>query len=160
MIKNESGMNFILDNYSYIMEDDTFYKKMSSKFGTKDVDFIIKREKKLLFVEAKTSSPQELEDYVTEIVTKFIDSLFIFTGIILKRKNTQPSIITSEMDKLSHLKGSVQLVLIIKNAEKSHLRPIRDLLQNKLRKIIQMYSLESSVIVMNESQSKIKKFVQ
>jgi len=77
MIKYESGMNFILDNYSYVMEDDIFYKKMSSKFGTKDVDFIIKRGNKLLFIEAKTSSPKELEDYITEIVIKFIDSLFI-----------------------------------------------------------------------------------
>lgn len=160
MIKNESGMNFILDNYSYIMEDDTFYKKMSSKFGTKDVDFIIKRGNKLLFVEAKTSSPQELEDYITEIVVKFIDSLFIFTGIVLNRKNTQPSIITPEMNKVSHLKGSMQLVLIIKNAEELHLRPIRDSLQSKLRKIIKMYSLESSVIVMNETQSKKKNFIQ
>jgi len=30
MIKNESGMNFIPDNYSYIMEDDIFYKKMAN----------------------------------------------------------------------------------------------------------------------------------
>jgi len=134
MIKNESGMNFILDNYSYVMEDDKFYEKMSSKFGTKDVDFIIKRGNKLLFVEAKTSSPQEpkdYEDYITEIVGKFIDSLFIFTGIVLNRKNTQSSIITPEMNKVSHLKGSMQLVLIIKEAEKLHLRPIRDSLQNK-----------------------------
>jgi len=160
MIKNESGMNFILDNYSYIMEDDIFYQKMSSKFGTKDVDFIIKRGNKLLFIEAKRSSPQELEDYITEIVVKFIDSLFIFTGIILNRKNTYSSIITQEMNKINHLKGSIQLVLIIKNADKSHLRPIRDLLQKKLRKIIQMYSLETSVIVMNEAQSRTKKFIQ
>lgn len=160
MIKNESGMNFILDNYSYIMEDDTFYKKMSSKFKTKDVDFIIKRENKLLFVEAKTSSPRELEDYIAEVVVKFIDSLFIFTGIILNKKNTQSSIITAEMNKISHLKGSMQLVLIIKNAEKSHLRPIRDLLQSKLQKIIKMYSLESSIIVMNEAQSRGKNFIQ
>jgi len=160
MIKNESGMNFILDNYSYIMEDDIFYKKMSSKFGTKDVDFIIKRENKLLFIEAKTSSPKELEHYIYEIVIKYIDSLFIFTGIILNRKNTQSSIITPEMNKISHLKGSIQLVLIIKNIEKRHLIPIRDLLQNKLRKIIRMYSLESSVIVMNEAQSKNKNFIQ
>jgi len=160
MIKNESGMNFILDNYSYIMEDDIFYKKMSSKFGTKDVDFIIKRGNKLLFMEAKTSSPQELESYITEIVVKYIDSLFIFTGIILDRENTKSSIITQEMNKISHLKGSIQLVLIIKNAEKRHLIPIRDSLQSKLRKIIKIYSLESSVIVMNEVQSKKKNFIQ
>lgn len=160
MIKNESGMNFILDNYSYVMEDDTFYRKMSSKFGTKDVDFIIKRKNKLLFVEAKTSSPQELEDYIADIVVKFIDSLFIFTGIVLNRKNTQSTIITSEMNKISHLKGSMQLVLIIKNAEELHLRPIRDSLQSKLRKIIKMYSLESSVLVMNEALSRKKNFIQ
>ena len=37
----ESGMNFIIDKNTYIMEDDSFYKKMSSRFATKDVDFII-----------------------------------------------------------------------------------------------------------------------
>ncbi len=160
MIKNESDMNFILDSYSYIMEDDIFYKKMSSKFGTKDVDFIIKRKNKLLFVEAKRSSPQELKDYIAEIVVKFIDSLFIFTGIILNRKNTQSSIITQDMNKINHLKGSIQLVLIIKNAEESHLRPISYLLQKKLRKIIKMYSLETSVIVMNEALARNKRFIQ
>jgi hypothetical protein len=160
MIKNESGMNFILDNYSYIMEDDIFYQKMSSKFGTKDVDFIIKRGNKLLLIEAKRSSPQELENYIAEIVVKFIDSLFIFTGIILNRKNTHSSIITQEMNKLNHLKGSIQLVLIIKNADELHLRPIRDLLQKKLRKIIKMYTLEENVIVMNETLARRKKFIQ
>lgn len=160
MIKYESEMNFILDNNSYIMEDDTFYEKMSSKFGTKDVDFIIKRENKLLFIEAKTSSPMNLNNYTNDIVVKFIDSLYIFTGIILNRKNTQSTIITNEMNRISHIKGSMQLVLIIKNAEKSHLIPIRDLLQKKLRKIIKMYSLETSVIVMNEAQSREKNFIQ
>ena len=160
MIKYESGMNFILDNYSYIMEDDSFYVHMSGDYGTKDVDFIIKRDNKLLFVEAKTSSPIELENYINEIVIKFIDSLFIFTGIILNRNNTQSSIITNEMNKISHLKGSMQLVLIIKNAEKPHLVPIRHLLQNKLQKTIKMYSLETTIIVMNEAQSRRKNFIQ
>jgi len=160
MIKNESGMNFILDNYSYIMEDDIFYKKMSSKFGTKDVDFIIKRGNKLLFIEAKTSSPINLEEYLDDIVIKFIDSLSIFTSVILGRKNTQSNIITEEMNKISHLKGSMQLVLIIKNADKLHLQPIRNLLEKKLRKTIKMYSLETTVIVMNEAQSRGKNFIQ
>ncbi len=64
------------------------------------------------------------------------------------------------MNKVSNLKGSMQLVLIIKNTEKLHLRPIRDSLQSKLRKIIKMYSLESSVLVLNEAQSRKKNFIQ
>jgi len=42
MIKVESGMNFIVDEFTYIMEDDSFYNKISSKYQTKDVDFIIR----------------------------------------------------------------------------------------------------------------------
>jgi|GEM_PF-3475083 len=42
MIKVESEMNFTFDNeFSYILEDDSFYNKLSSKYQTKDVDFII-----------------------------------------------------------------------------------------------------------------------
>ena len=96
-MKIESEMKFITDDFSYIMEDDSFYKKMSSKYGTKDVDFIVTRNNKLLFIEAKKSSPIRLEEYTNEIVTKFTDSLIIFIGILFDRKNTKSTIITEQM---------------------------------------------------------------
>ena len=71
MTKIESEMVFPIDNVStYIMEDDSFYKKLSSKYGTKDVDFIIKKNETLFFIEAKTSSPKELDKYINDIATK------------------------------------------------------------------------------------------
>ena len=159
MIKVESGMNFIVDEFTYIMEDDSFYNKISSKYQTKDVDFIIKRNSKLLFIEAKTSSPKVLDRYTNEIVTKFTDSLIIFIGIILDRKNTKSSIISKEMKNINHLKNSILFVLIIKNAKKEYLAPISNILNKKLRKINIMFSIESSVIVMNETQAISRRFV-
>ncbi len=159
-MKIESEMKFITDDCTYIMEDDSFYKKMSSKYGTKDVDFIIKRDNKLLFIEAKKSSPKELEKYIDEIVTKFTDSLIIFIGILFDRKNTKSIIITEQMNQTGHLKKDIQFILIIKNAEKYHLIPIRTALNNKLRKLIQMFSIENNVFVMNESQAISKKILE
>jgi len=159
-MKIESEMKFITDDYSYIMEDDSFYKQMSSKYGSKDVDFIIKRDNKLLFIEAKKSSPKKLEEYINEIVTKFTDSLIIFIRILFDRKNTKSIIITEQMNQTGHLKNDIQFILIIKDAEKSHLIPIRIALHNKLRKLIQMFSIENNVIVINENQAVSKNFLE
>lgn len=159
-MKIESEMKFITDDYSYIMEDDSFYKQMSSKYGSKGVDFIIKRDNKLLFIEAKKSSPKKLEEYINEIVTKFTDSLIIFIGILFDRKNTKSIIITEQMNQTGHLKNDIQFILIIKDAEKSHLIPIRIALHNKLRKLIQMFSIENNVIVINENQAVSKNFLE
>jgi Holliday junction resolvase len=160
MTKIESGMTFTFDNaFTYIMEDDKFYKKLSSKYGTKDVDFIIKRDDKLLFIEAKTSSPKELNEYISDIAMKFTDSIWIFVAILLERTNTQSICIPSQMKDLAHIKSKIQLFLIIKNAEKRHLGNIKNALTKKLRKEIQMFSLEPNVIVMNESQAENKKFI-
>lgn len=159
-MKIESEMKFITDDYSYIMEDDSFYKQMSSKYGSKDVDFIIKRDNKLLFIEAKKSSPKKLEEYINEIVTKFTDSLIIFIGILFDRRNTKSTVITEQMNQTGHLKNDIQFILIIKDAEKSHLIPIRIALHNKLRKLIQMFSIENNVIVINENQAVSKNFLE
>ena len=153
-------MHFIVDNQTYIMEDDDFYEKMSSKYATKDVDFIIKRGAKLLFVEAKSSSPKKLDKYVDELYIKFLDSLIIFTGILLERKKTESTIITKELKDIKHLKGDIQLIVIIKNAQKIHLLPIRDSLNKRLRKLKIMFSLENDVIVINEQQAISKGFLK
>jgi len=158
MIKTESGMHFIIDDLTYILENEEFYKKMSSKYQTKDVDFIIKKGEKILFIEAKTSSPKELDKYISGISLKFLDSLIIFISIILGRNES--SIITKEMKDITHLKNKIQFVLIIKNTAKEHLRPIRDALNKKNRKITAMFSLENDVIVMNEEQAISKKFLK
>ncbi|MFK5970300.1 MAG: hypothetical protein QM487_09310, partial [Candidatus Marithrix sp.] len=67
---------------------------------------------------------------------------------------------TKQMKQITHLKNDIQLVLIIKNAEKNHLIPIRTKLDNKLRKIIRMFSIENNVLVINESQAISKKFLE
>ena len=160
MIRVESEMNFIVDEYTYIMEDDGFYNSMSSKYATKDVDFIIKRGSKLLFVEAKSSSPKKLDKYIESLYIKFLDSLIIFTGVLLDRKKTKSTAITKEMKRITHLKGDIQLILIIKNAQKRHLSPIRDELNKKLRKLKIMFSLENDILVLNEAQAVSKGFLE
>ena len=158
-VKYESNMNFIIDEFTYIMEDDSFYKNISSKYATKDVDFIMKRASKLLFIEAKSSSPKKLDEYVDDIYIKFLDSLIIFNAILLDRKKTKSTIITKELKEIKHLKGSIQLVLIIKNAKKSHLLPIRDKLNQKLKKLKVMFSLENDILVLNKIQAINKGFI-
>jgi len=115
---------------------------------------------KLFFIEAKTSSPIDLDKYTDDIVTKFIDSIWIYIAVIFDRKNTQSTVISPQMKKLEHLKSKISLLLIIKNAEKRHLPPIQEALNKKLKKEIRMFSLEQSVLVMNEVQAKSRNFVQ
>ena len=52
---------------------------------------------------------------------KFTDSIWIFIAVLLDRNNTQSTSIPPQMKNFAHLKSKIQLLLIIKNAEKRYL---------------------------------------
>jgi len=160
MIVNESNMNFIIDEDNcYRIENDYFYNDISSKYGVKDVDFILLKENKIIFIEAKTSAPRDLSEYNKDIKTKFIDSLMTFIAVLYKKQNTTPSNISNSLNKTTHLSKSIKFILIIKNIEKRHLAPIKDNLNRILKKEKRIFAIES-IIVLNENMAKSKSFVE
>lgn len=163
MIKKlESNMNFIFDeNIYYSIEEDNFYNKITSRYGAKVCDFIIKKEKDLLFIEAKSSAPkdkQELNIYIQEISQKFLDSILIYLGVVFERKNTISKNINNNMKNKKFLEGSIKLVIVINGLPKKSLQDIQNVFQKIMRKLVYIFSI-NSIIVMNNEQAKSKGLV-
>jgi len=158
MIVNESSMDFILSENTYKIDQDYFYNSKLLK-GVKDCDFIMYKENQLLFLEAKTNAPKQLDEYIVEISQKFRDSLLVYIAVIFNRKNTQSTIISKELNKTHLLKINIKLVLVIKNIAKQYLVPIRDALNKELRCFNSAFSIEENVIVLNEEQARSKGLV-
>ena len=158
MMINESSMSFILPENSYRIDQDNFYNSKLLK-GVKDCDFIMYKDNQLLFLEAKTSAPRDLKEYIEEITQKFRDSLLIYIAVIFNRKNTQSNIISNELSKKHLLKKPIKFILVIKNITKQHVIPIKDKLNIELRQFNRTFSIEENIIVINEVQARSKGLV-
>jgi hypothetical protein len=82
----ESGMSFITDNTFHI-EKSTAYTALGE--GIKSVEFVRRKDKALMFVEAKatfanpSNNGQNFDDETNEITDKFIHSLNLYAAIAM-----------------------------------------------------------------------------
>ena len=155
--KLESGMNFFINENTYILENDSFYNNISTPpYSTKDVDFIFKKANNLLLVEAKsTTHPTDLDD----IATKFIDSLQIYIAVILDKVFTKSTTISNKMKQIDNLKLDIKIILITKKIPEKYINSTKEELHKKLQKFIRIFAI-SSVSVMNEKQARSRHFIQ
>jgi len=163
MKKIESNMLFEYnDENVYCIEDDSFYTKITSKYGVKVCDFILLKDNNLIFIEAKSSIPKnnnDKEEFTLDIKKKFMDSLILYLGVINDRKNTISRIIHKNMKNSNLFKKKIKLLLIVNNVEKGNLETIRDYLSIKLRDFIYMFSIEN-ILVINHEQAKSKGLIK
>lgn len=152
---NESNMIF------GDFEEDTIFQIEKSKLhnkignGIKVVEFIfLRNENELNFIEAKSSSPRPTKDnivrfneFIEEIVDKFIHSFNLFYSTILKR-NKDYGEMNNNFFELDNSQTKLKLILVIKGHEIEWLLPISDALKKKLS--YQNIIWKSEVIVMNE----------
>lgn len=157
--RHESNMNFIFDDsYYYSIEEDGFYKKVTSKYGAKVCDFITYKNENLLFIEAKNSAPQskdELHAFANEVSQKFIDSIFIYIGVVYDRDNTPSNIITSQMNNRKLLESHIKLILVINGLPKKALQDIQNIFEKVIKKFKYIFSI-SSILILNNEQAKSK----
>lgn len=157
---NESGMQFgpYPEEDLFQIEKSTQYTSRLMPKGIKSCEFILKRGKRILFVEAKTSNPQSIdgdgpvekkdnyEAYINDIVTKMRDSIDIYFSILLKKSNQDD--VGSNLLCANLFDKEIRFILVIKNAKKEYLPPLQEKLQKQLSHCNRIW--KANTLVINE----------
>ena len=136
--------------------------------GVKCCEFLLKKEQKILFVEAKKSCPNhnaredseynsmKYYDYISEIAEKMRHSLDLYASILLNRQ-TQNGVSEDMLE--TDLSGyELILILVVKTAEKEWLYPYIDIFKEKLRPEMQVWNIKSFLVI-NEETARSKGLV-
>lgn len=170
VIINESNMRF--GEYS---EEDIFHIEKSSQYqnhlmpnGVKTCEFILKKADTLYFIEAKTSCPNQItadspeekrkkyNEYIGDIIDKMRHSLALYANILLKRHDTAG--IPDGFLETDLSAKQIKLVLVVKNAEKAWLIPLKDKLDKELKRESKIWKF-TDFYVINENCARDKHFV-
>lgn len=122
------------------------------------VEFVMCREEnQILFIEAKSSSPQErtskerYDEFITEIVEKFVQSFEIYDTLRYNRyhinKGMGEHLKQQEWDKVE-----IKFVLVIHGHEKEWLAPLREALIKNMSAYLKIW--KSAVVVLNDEMAK------
>lgn len=162
----ESGMTF--GEYS---SDDVFYIENSHRYkrvrnkGVKICEFILKRQSTLYFVEAKTTCPNQIignssqdrkdkyNDYIKDVINKMKDSLALYANILFSRYESTG--IPSRLLESNLSNISIRLLLVVKNAKKEWLIPLREKLESELKKDLCIWRIDK-IFVINEEIARQK----
>ena len=155
----ESGMTFgpFPDNRVFRIEQAKLLQKCN---GVKTVEFIWhRRDFAMHFVEAKQSSPlntpgneENYERFITEISSKFIDSLNLYLAGILERR-TGHNEIPESFKKADYSKMQFRFVLILKGHEyEEPLVGLRTDLERRMQSNRRIWN--SEVLVLNEQMAR------
>lgn len=171
MIIEESGMRFgeYPDNKVFHIEESPQYQIRLMPNGIKTCEFILLRNPSLCFIEAKKSCPNQiLEDtaeekvkkyneYIDDITTKMRHSFDLYASILLERHSAEG--ISQEMleNKLSGQDALINMILVVKDAEKEWLIPLKEKLEKELKCERRIWNAQ--LVVINEEQARKKRLV-
>ncbi|MCI8577898.1 MAG: hypothetical protein HFG64_10390 [Lachnospiraceae bacterium] len=170
VIIHESGMKFgeYEENQVFQLENSRQYTKTLSPHGVKSCEFILCRNDKLYFVEAKTSCPRHItattpeektakyNEYIHDIVLKMQHSLALYANILLERYTSDGVPDLLKKKDLSDLE--IILLLVVKNAENEWLAPFQDVFRTKLRNELRIWKIRAFNII-NETTARNKGFI-
>ncbi|WP_058953323.1 hypothetical protein [Clostridium tyrobutyricum] len=151
----ESNMIFgdFEENKIFRIEKSKLHNKIGA--GIKVVEFVLLRNvNELNFIETKSSSPRptkqnviRFNEFIDEILDKFVHSFNLFYSAILKR-NKDYGEINSNFFELDNSRTKLKFILVIRGHEIEWLLPISDALKKKLSYHNTIW--KSEVIVMND----------
>jgi hypothetical protein len=133
----ESGVTFGVfpQERLYYIEKSASYAALGEGFST--VEFIyMNRKNQLCFVEAKSSSPiqqhnpERFEEWVSEIVAKFCDSLQLFLTVFLQRREETEFGNAIQLANMKEL--PMKFILVLPRHEPDWLAPIQNELSKQL----------------------------
>ena len=136
--------------------------------GIKSCEFILRRENKLYFVEAKSTCPKQItaetteekkekyQTYIQDIVLKMRHSLTLYSTILLRRYSEDGLSELLRQTDMSNLQ--IVLVLVVKNAEKERLIPFQDVFRRELKDEMKIWKI-SGFIVINDAKARDKQLV-
>lgn len=127
------------------------------------VEFVMCRDKEqILFIEAKSSTPKEktskerYNEFITEIVEKFVQSFEIYHALKYNRYHTNAEIgehlIQQKWDKVN-----IKFILVIHGHKREWLPPLREALMKKMNIYLKIW--KSTVIVLNDEMAKRYKLI-
>ena len=166
----ESDMKFgeYKENQVFRLETSIQYTKRLKSNGIKSCEFVLRRGRKLYFVEAKKSCPKQIQastseekkekyyEYIEEIVLKMKHSLALYSNILLQRYEADGVSELLRRPDLSEVQ--IVLVLVVKNAEKEWLIPFQDVIRYKLKDEREIWKV-SNVFIINEETARKKHLV-
>lgn len=166
MIIEESEMRFgkYQDNKVFYIEKSPQYQNHLMPNGIKTCEFILLRNLSLYFVEAKRSCPNQIsedtteeklkkyDEYINDITTKMRHSLALYASIILERHSSEG--IPQEMleKKLSGQDSYIKIILVVKEAKKAWLIPLKEKLEKELDHERRIW--KAQLFVINEEQAR------
>lgn len=168
VIITESDMQFgeYREEQVFQIEKCSQYTNKLRQNGIKSCEFILLRENKLYFIEAKKSCPNQVTEesterkiekyksYIQEIVLKMKHSLTLYANILLKRYSVQgvPDMLKDISDR------EIRLVLVVKNAEKEWLVSFQDVFRKELKDEMRIWKIPDFIVI-NEEKAREKHFV-
>lgn len=121
------------------------------------VEFVLVRDvSKILFVEAKSSTPREstdkyrYEEFITEIKEKFIHSFELYQALRCQRYDINMQIGTN-LKNLDWKQGEIKFVFVIHGHQKEWLPPIREALLKAMDSFNKIW--KSDIIVLNDEMA-------
>lgn len=165
----ESEMTFgpYDDNHVWRIEESPQYTAINQD-NVRCCEFLLKRNKTILFVEAKKSCPNyqarsnsednsiKYDTYVAEITKKMRHSLNLYASILLNRQSQD--FISKEMIETNLSEYELVLILVVKVAEKEWLFPYVDVFKEKLRSEMRIWNIKSFLVI-NEETARTKGLV-
>lgn len=154
----ESGMRFgdYRPEQVFRIENSQMHSHVGT--GVRSVEFILLRStNKLLFVEAKSSSPkaesgwERYQEFLNEITEKFVHSFNMFCAWYLGRLEDEGEIGT-DLKTVTCNNAKFIFILVIKGHKKEWLLPLQEELNQKLLYHCSVW--KSRVIVMNDDIAK------
>ena len=149
------------DANCFHIEKTDIYNRLSGK-GVNSVEFILYRpeDRQLLFIEGKNTLASRtnrvsLNENISKIASKFMDSLQLTCGIWFGEYNRQVEV---PKNGINFLQYGVRIifVLVIKN-RKGDLQYIADMIRTQLKKEYRLWKFK--ILVMNEHNAKKMKLI-
>lgn len=166
----ESDMKFgeYAEEQVFQLEKSRQYAERLRQNGIKSCEFILRKQNKLYFVEAKKSCPNQLvadssqekitkyNKYINDVTMKMKHSLALYSNILLERYTSEgvPELLREK--NMSELE--IRLVLVVKNAEKEWLAPFQDVFRNTLQDELKIWKIPGLIII-NEAKAREKGFI-
>lgn len=151
------------DGHCLEIESSAIVKKINDKAkqgeGVKIAEFLLlgtaNGKASISIIEAKSSAPQNADDYINDVQEKLSNSLSLFIAIYLQRHSGNNQGLSDFFKQTELSNVSFILILAIQNCEKSRLPPLQDKLKQALKKTARIWNIDlNSVIVLNEAGAK------
>jgi hypothetical protein len=165
----ESEMDFgeFEINDLFQIETSRIYEELGS--GVKTVEFILKHNNNILFVEAKKSCPNaankdeseekkvKFEEFYSDVPEKFADSLQVFLACLTERYSDMSEVGISLVKQKTLKDMKLRFVLVITSAEVEWLAGPKAILEERLIKYRRIW--DAQVVVLNQELAREYKLV-